>query len=241
MNLCFLFTITKNGCMTPIFMQIDIKLSLSSQSLTVFGSGIILYCNLNLTEMLGKHVFIVCVTWLRKETKQVPVALHTATLPSQLLPLFLFCFARTSISSSKLAPTLLSAITSRLTKSRSHSPQSRSSSKDAPGAMGQAPSKKSKKAGKDKLQEKDKEEDVVNTSPEGSNTPPSIDVDASTPQGSVSRTTGAAMGSSFVEQTTDATNGSSLATGASAEPNANGSPPTSGSHPPGPSNSCVVF
>lgn len=170
-----------------------------------------------------------------------------ATLPSPtttttlLLPLLSSFSALTSCPSFKLAPTLLSAITSRLTKSRSHSPQPRSSSKDASGAMGQVPSKKSKKSGKDKSQ--DKEEDVTNASPEDTGTPSSADAETNnTSQGNDPRTTGTTTGSSFVEQTGDTVNGASSQTGGTEEPNTAVSPPTSsGSQPPGPSTSCVLF
>ncbi|KAH9486951.1 Serine/threonine-protein phosphatase PP-Z [Psilocybe cubensis] len=81
----------------------------------------------------------------------------------------------TSSSELKLAPTLLSVFTSRLSKSRPQSPQ-------PPGAsMGQQPSKKSKKAGKDK----DRESPADGATSEAHHDPN----DDNTPQSSISRAT----------------------------------------------------
>ncbi|TDL28655.1 phospho protein phosphatase PPZ [Rickenella mellea] len=87
-----------------------------------------------------------------------------------------------------LAPTLLSAFTSRLSKSRSHSPQP-SSSASAQSLMGQQPSKKAKKGGKDK--DKDKEKDAATDvlSVDSTNSDPA-EVDGDELSGSVSRGTG---------------------------------------------------
>lgn len=71
----------------------------------------------------------------------------------------------------RLAPTLFSAIASRLHKSRSHSPQPGTSAAAA-AAMGQTPSKKSRKG-------KDKSKDDVDKDVEGPNDPSDTDVAAS--------------------------------------------------------------
>ncbi|PPQ76338.1 hypothetical protein CVT26_008966 [Gymnopilus dilepis] len=84
----------------------------------------------------------------------------------------------------KLAPTLLSVFTSRLSKSRPQSPQ-------PPGAMGQQPSKKSKKSGKDK--DKDLATDGTSTDPHLDGTDENSAHDSSSRQTGVSTVVGSEL------------------------------------------------
>ncbi|THH03830.1 hypothetical protein EW145_g5974 [Phellinidium pouzarii] len=95
-----------------------------------------------------KDCAVQCSTGVEEQSRDEDVRQvlrgRTILLPSTSTPSSTCCLQATS----SLAPYLLSAIASRLHKSRSHSPQPSSSSV----AMGQTPSKKSKK-GKDKNKE----------------------------------------------------------------------------------------
>ena len=98
-------------------------------------------------------------------------------LPASVAFAVFSCTNHIRSSSPKLAPTLLSVFTSRLSRGRPSSPQPPGS---ANSQMGQQPSKKGKKAGKDK---------------ELADSPPTTDApldgtDENTPQSSVSRATG---------------------------------------------------
>jgi len=107
------------------------------------------------------------------------VAVRKSCLHSSLFPVYQILspwrFPSFIVYNSKLAPTLLSVFTSRLSKSRPQSPQ-------PPGApMGQQPSKKSRKSGKDK--DKDLPDPAQGDAP--------LDgADDNTSQNSVSRATG---------------------------------------------------